>query len=154
MKVVLLVLWLVWGATAVAAGITRPLTTASLPTLERQFAGQRHAVLFWSLTCVPCFKELEELGRVPDKQALALVLVNTDVDAEASEVELFLAKYGLTELHNWQFADAIPARLRTAIDPDWYGELPRSYAIAADGKRFAQSGRADIDQLVSWLRGH
>ncbi len=139
-------------STPPAASVTlQPLTVDSLPTLQDRFSGERHAVIYWSLTCVPCRDELAELGKVSGVGKLPISLVNTDAPSQIKEVQSFLARHHLGELDNWLFADAIPERLRQAIDGDWYGELPRSYAINRQGQRVSHSGKTDIARLVHWL---
>jgi len=139
------------AATPAASVTLQPLTLDSLPTLQGRFAGERHAVIYWSLTCVPCRDELAELGKVGGVDKLPISLVNTDAPSQIKEVRAFLTRHHLAELDNWLFADAIPERLRQAIDDDWYGELPRSYAVDRQGRRSSHSGKTDIARLVSWL---
>ncbi len=91
------------------------------------------------------------MGKLPKRGSLAISLINTDDAAQRAQVVAFLKDNGLLVMDNWQFAVAIPARLRQAIDPNWYGALPRSYAINAKGKRMAHSGKTDIEQLAAWL---
>ena len=50
------------------------------------------------------------------------------------------------------FAEAVPERLRYAIDPAWGGELPRSYLFDAAHRRQAHSGLLDEAQLKDWLK--
>lgn len=141
-------------ACAVQGATLQPLTLASLPQLQARFAGERHAILFWSLSCVPCHAELAELGKTKDVTQLPISLVNTDDPDQADAVMVFLTERHLEKMDNWQFADAIPERLRDAIDADWYGELPRTYVVDANGKRTGHSGKTDLTQLLGWLRQH
>ena len=136
---------------SVPALAMQPLTLASLPQLQSQFAGKRHALIFWSLSCVPCHQELEALSQLPSAKTLPISLINTDGQAQQAEAKAFLARFGLQSLDNWVFADAIPERLRAAFDSNWYGELPRSYVVDAKGVRLGHSGKADMTQLLSWL---
>jgi hypothetical protein len=138
------------SVSAWASGL-QPLTLGSLSHLNARSEGQRHAQIFWSLTCVPCRRELADLGRIKDVGKLPISLINTDPLNQAEAVEAFLAKQKLEGMDNWQFADAIPDRLREAIDPDWYGELPRSYVIKVDGGRRGYSGIIEVARLASWL---
>lgn len=153
MKCFLVLLCLFLTVAAQGAGL-QPLTLATLPQLQDKFAGERHALLFWSLSCVPCHAELAELGKVKDVTLLPISLVNTDDPAQADAVTAFLTERHLQQMDNWQFADAIPERLRDAIDADWYGELPRTYVVDANGKRTGHSGKTDLTQLLGWLRQH
>lgn len=140
--------------TSVASVNLKPLTVDNIATLEGQHQGSRYAVIFWSLTCVPCRGELEALGAEKGVNKLALSLVNTG-DDNAAQLTQFLQANKLAELDNWVFAEPIAARLRQAIDDDWFGELPWSYAVDEHGTRFVHAGRTDIDALTRWLaNGH
>ncbi|MFT5164280.1 MAG: hypothetical protein ACI9FJ_002881, partial [Alteromonadaceae bacterium] len=55
---------------------------------------------------------------------------------------------GLTHLH---FIHGRGAQGRYAIDPSWYGELPRSYFYDAAGGRTAKSGLVNNETLKKWL---
>lgn len=149
----LLVLLLCWQGVAQAASIS-PLTVDSLSQLRQRYQGERHALILWSLRCVPCRQELADLGRLPGHKQLAISLVNTDDLAVQSQIRGFLKQHGLYAMDNWQFAEPIAARLRQAIDSDWYGALPRSYAITAEDKRIAHAGRSDLQQLADWLQAN
>lgn len=123
----------------------------SLPAIEAALAGEPFLLLLWSVHCAPCIAELKALGEVIDDPALPpVVMVATDPASMAEEVGLVLADYGLEDVPGWRFADPMPERLRYAIDPGWYGELPRSYFYAADGTRSAHSGRLTRQHLQDW----
>lgn len=138
------------AASAVAGGM-QPLTVSTLPDLQQQYAGQRHAIIFWSLRCLPCREELVELGERSDISNYRISLVNTDGAVDISEANKFLEKHHLAALNNWRIADAMPARVRQAFDSNWYGALPRSYVITATGKRIGHSGKSDVSRLLNWL---
>lgn len=151
MKPLLLLSGLILAMTVHAADL-RPLTSATMPALTAQHQGQRHALIFWSLTCAPCREELRALGQQQGVERLPISLINTDRRSERQQVKTLLSDYGLAPLDNWQFAAAIPARLRQAIDPDWYGALPYSVLVTADGQRHPHLGVLPVQKLVSWLR--
>lgn len=150
MKKLLMGCLLLLLAQPVLAADFKPLTLNSLPVMMDTHAGKRHAVLFWSLTCIPCRGELTELSRLEQVDQLPLVLVNTG-DEPVGQATAFLQDIGLNGQDHWRFADSIPARLRNAIDDNWYGELPFSVAVDAGGERFSHSGLTDIPVLVNWL---
>jgi len=110
-------------------------------------------MVMWSLDCPPCIKELSMLGSVykahPD---LNLVLVSTDSIARADDINQLLKKSGLSSIDSRVFSDASVQHLRYAIDPAWYGELPRSYFHKQDKTRKAISGLLDMNLVVSWLK--
>jgi hypothetical protein len=54
-------------------------------------------------------------------------------------------------VESWIFANDNHQQLRYAVDPRWYGELPRGYFYAADGSRRAHSGGLTRPQIEAWL---
>jgi thiol-disulfide isomerase/thioredoxin len=136
-----------------SAGELRPFTGDSLPAIQQQFAGRPFILTLWSLTCHHCAKELQTLGKLArSDRNLPLVIVSTDTPAEASEIRVALKGFGLGRFDTWVFADAVPERLRYAIDPAWRGELPRSYLFDPAHRREAHSGMLSEAQLKNWLR--
>lgn len=149
----LLTLWLALGAAAAAAGELQPFTGASLPAIQKQFAGRPFILTLWSLTCHHCVKELQMLGRLArSERSLPLVIVSTDTPAEAREIQAALKRFGLERFDTWVFDDTVPERLRYSIDPAWRGELPRSYLFDPAHRREAHSGLLSEAQLRDWLR--
>ncbi|MBL1140836.1 MAG: hypothetical protein HND53_02290 [Proteobacteria bacterium] len=117
-----------------------PFNKKSLVQIEKQHENTEFVLVLWSLDCPPCFKELEYLSTlVTQKNSPKLVLVSTDNAEFTSEIISTLKEFGLENEENWLF-DSIPESLRSSIDNNWFGELPRSYLYAADGKRSAHSG--------------
>ena len=136
-----------------SAGELRPFTGDSLPAIQQQFAGRPFILTLWSLTCHHCAKELQTLGKLArSDRKLPLVIVSTDTAAEAPEIRVALKGFGLERFDTWVFADAVPERLRYAIDPAWRGELPRSYLFDAAHRREVHSGMLSEAQLKNWLR--
>lgn len=153
MRRLLLAALLALGSATVAAGELRPFKADSLPAIQRQFAGRPFILTLWSLTCHHCVKELQTLGRLArTERALPLVIVSTDTPDDAPKLRAALKRHGLDRLDTWVFADAVPERLRYAIDPVWRGELPRSYLFDAAHRREAHSGLLGEAQLKDWLR--
>ncbi|MFN3918859.1 MAG: TlpA family protein disulfide reductase [Methylohalobius sp.] len=125
---------------------------SSLEQIRTQRLGPFLLVL-WSLDCPACRQELKLLGEtLKANPKLDLVLVATDDQARAEEVEALLARYGLDSAESWIFGSADTARLRYAIDPGWYGELPRAYFYLPDGQRIGHSGPLGTEQIEAWLK--
>lgn len=140
------------AAATASAGELRPYTGDSLTSIKQQFVGRPFILTLWSLTCHHCAKELQTLGRLArSERSLPLVIVSTDTPVEAREIKAALKRVGLDRFDTWVFADAVPERLRFAIDPAWRGELPRSYLFDAAHKREAHSGLMNEAQLRDWL---
>ncbi len=129
------------------------LTQEQLTGIKKQNMGEKWLMLLWSVDCPPCFKELDMIQKLNKKQAdLNVVLINTD----ASEDTLLrrreiINKFQLMDLPNFHFAADQGAQSRFIIDPNWYGELPRSYFFESNGQSHGKSGVVDESLLVSWL---
>ena len=150
---VVFTLWLALGVAYAFAGELRPFTAYSLPAIQKQFAGRPFILALWSLSCHHCVKELQALGRLARRErGLPLAIVSTDSPADAQAIHAALQRFGLDRFDTWVFDDAVPERLRHAIDPAWRGELPRSYLFDAAHRRTAHSGLMDEAQLKAWLK--
>ena len=116
-------------------------------------ADKNWIAIFWSLECPPCFKELETLSNMLKKQPqLNVVLVNTDAeDSMALKINTVIKQYQLTDLVQLHFADQLAAQNRYIVDPNWYGELPRSYFFSKSGIREGRSGLVNKEILNNWL---
>lgn len=116
-------------------------------------AGKPFIIGFWSLTCTTCRDELTLLGKLAQKyRNLNLVLVSTDSPEQKQEIAGTLQRYRLGNIESWVFADSYTERLRFEVDPQWYGELPRTYFFDAEGRSTAISGKIDRDQVERWIR--
>lgn len=81
-----------------------------------------------------------------------LILLATD-DASASNQALsILTGNELNNADNWIFADANPQKLRYEIDPQWYGEVPRTYFLDKDHQRVGVSGSVSGETLETMLK--
>ncbi len=131
----------------------QPFRSDSLTQITADHAGRPFVLLLWSVECPPC---LQELGQLRDLGAgvdgADLVLVATDGPARRDEVVRLMQELELGRFDNWLFADAFGQRLRFAIDPDWFGELPRAYFYDAGHRRSARSGIVGHQLLTDWLR--
>lgn len=136
-----------------AAGFEpRPFTADSFKKIRAEYEGEPFLLGLWSVTCPPCMQELEMLGRLRERMPdLPLVLVSTDHIRHRDRAEDFLVRYGLEDMRSWMFAGDHSAELRYSIDPQWYGELPRSYFFDADHQPEAHSGVLTREQVRTWL---
>ncbi len=123
----------------------------SLSQIEAARAGRPFILLFWSLDCPSCVKELDDLAAAVAKYPdLELVMVSTDEASYAKAVEAMLDKHGLQDVQSWTFADSNAQRLRHEIDPAWFGELPRGYFYDAAHHRLPHSGVLGIENIEAW----
>src|SRR5512139_3723209 len=108
---------LVFAASA-SAGAPAPFTADSLAKIKAQYAGRPFILNLWSVNeCSYCIAELTLLGKLAKTQKnLPLVLVATDSPEFSPAMQETLGRLGLGRMDSWVFDDAIPERLRHAID--------------------------------------
>lgn len=130
----------------------KPFLANTFAAIKAEREGQGFLVALWSVDCPPCMAELDMLGKLrqqlPD---LPLVLISTDQIRLRDDAEDFLLDYALDDIASWMFADEFAERLRFTIDPQWRGELPRSYYFDAQHKAESHSGILQETQVRSWL---
>ncbi|WOH39110.1 hypothetical protein RI844_07760 [Thalassotalea fonticola] len=123
-----------------------------LAQIKQQHMGKKWLMLLWSVDCPPCFKELKLLKNMSQKhENLAIVIVNIDEQVTAAERQQIINEYQLQSLQHFYFLDGQSDINRYVIDPDWYGELPRSYFVDATGKFYGKSGLVGEELLNKWL---
>ena len=148
----LMALLLMLNTAAASAATLKDFVPGSYQAILDSRRGEAVILLFWSLDCPPCRRELAMLGDLAnERSALPLVLVSTDEKRLSKEVASVLEENGLSAMESWVFADDFVQRLRFEVDRHWYGELPRSYFFVAAHRRRAASGVLDEDELRGWL---
>ncbi len=146
------VLLAIWISTSSADVTLKPFQENSLQQITDDRKNQPFLLLLWSIDCPPCLKELAQLQQLHNQfSASSLVLVSTDDVQIADSVEKTIKDFQLEKLDNWIFSESIPERLRYAIDPAWYGELPRAYFYDASHQRKPHSGSLNTVTLNKWL---
>lgn len=132
-----------------------PFSNGSLIEAKQKFEGKRWLMVLWSLDCPACFKELkliQKLQQENTKIALNVIFINADDNDEMSkERQDVIKQYDMSSFSNYYFADGEGDASRYKIDPQWYGELPRSYFIDEQGKFHGKSGLLDASLIRKWL---
>lgn len=130
----------------------RPFTADSFEEIKASFADGEFLVGLWSVDCPPCLVELDMMGEVlklnPD---LPFVLISTDSIENRKFAAEFLEDFDLHQVESWMFADNFEERLRYSIDPNWFGELPRSYFFDSNHQMNAHSGIMTAELLQAWF---
>ena len=127
----------------------------SLSEITNEFENQPFILLLWSIDCPPCLKELANIQRLEQQSApLDIVYVSTDGIEHSADIAKTLKEFQLEERNHWVFDGVMPERLRYVIDPNWYGELPRSYFYNRSHKRTAHSGILSSDDLQHWINNY
>ena len=136
-----------------SAGVIQPFVMGSYSDILHTRQNRPFLLVFWSLDCPPCHKELAMLGHIKLQQPeLDIVLVATDEEAHTEELARMLHRYQLQHAEAWVFAPDQSEQLRYEIDRNWYGELPRSYLFNARHQRIAVSGTLSAKSLQAWLQ--
>jgi thiol-disulfide isomerase/thioredoxin len=125
----------------------------SYKDIVTQYQKNSFLMVLWSVDCPPCIEELPALGRFhqlhPDAN---VVMVSTDSNNQQEDIKRLMNKHGLADIQQWVFDDESVQAIRYAIDPAWYGELPRSYFHRVEHERLSRSGRLDEGVLLSWIK--
>lgn len=137
---------------AAPAEALKPFQPESLQQIREATRGRPFVLAFWSLHCAPCKEDMAVLKAVQAKYPqLRVILVSTDGPAEHPAVIRFLAQQGLGRVERWAFADDFEERLRFNVDPEWRGELPRTYLFDAEHRATTHSGVLDVRALDAWV---
>lgn len=154
MQGILALLLCLSAAYASAAPEAKPFVRGSYQSIVSAHAGKPFIIGFWSLTCTSCRDDLALFGKLAKKyRDLDLVFVATDTPEQKQELAHVLKQYRLERTESWVFADSFVERLRYEVDPEWYGELPRTYFYDARGNAQAVSGKLERAQIERWIRG-
>lgn len=126
---------------------------AQLDKVKTDYKGKQWLMLLWSVDCPPCFKELATLQALQkDHNDLAVVIINSDADNELTEErEAVIKNFELSQVTHFHFVDGKADQSRFWVDPQWFGELPRSYFFAKNGDFYAKSGLVNEAMLKAWL---
>ena len=129
-----------------------PFTSSSFDSIKEQYQGKEFLLGLWSVDCPPCLVELELMSSLlelnPD---LHFVLISTDSIELQEEATVFLEDFDLVNRSSWMFADNFVEKLRYSIDPNWFGELPRSYYFDTEHNMRSHSGILTESILKSWF---
>ena len=130
------------------------LSAAGVGKLKESAKNHNRLVVLWSLDCPPCFKELELIGKLSHslkRPAVTLINVDYDIDVESVFNDV-VDKYGLSSIPHYFLSSEENELVKSTIDPQWYGELPRSYFIDKEGKWQGRSGLVTEKIITLWLR--
>ncbi|EYS80959.1 hypothetical protein CF68_17535 [Cupriavidus sp. SK-4] len=127
--------------------------SASATLLAASQQGKPFVLVVWSLDCVYCKRNFDAIGKLrAQHRDLRVVTLATDNPDALPQVQQLLQRVRLTR-NAWVFGHEPQERLRYAVDPDWMGEMPRTYFYRADGLRQGVSGvisDADWGKHLRW----
>lgn len=137
-----------FSARAAEALRFQPLLARDVPAVVQAPRARPLIVEIWSLDCGYCRENIARIAqwRRSTRQQVDVVMVAMDGPEQADMLNRALAplardkRVGLARVPQYANAEAMPERMRAALDPGWQGEMPRTLILRADGTRHASSG--------------
>lgn len=116
-------------------------------------ANQPFMLVVWSINCSSCLKDMELLSSIhKHRPKLKIIMLAADEPSATEQIEQILAKNQLSDLENWVYSEENTQKLQYEIDPQWYGELPRTYFFNKAHQRTGVSGvlaKKDYDSMFA-----
>jgi thiol-disulfide isomerase/thioredoxin len=124
-----------FSSSVIAEEYFQPFKQGSYQNILKRYSTNNLLVVFWSIDCPPCIKELKHLGEFhlqnPDRQ---ITLINIDTGYNQKKLLALLEENHLANIERWIFNSNHHEKLRYEIDPRWLGDLPRSYFFSLTKK--------------------
>ncbi|MCF7982709.1 MAG: hypothetical protein K9K86_12055 [Pseudomonadales bacterium] len=136
-----------------AAAEQQAFSEDSIAVIENHYKNEPFLLVMWSIECPPCREELalfSQLKRMGEN--FNLVLISTDHFSQQDTLNAILVEFGLEGVDSWIFASDSIEKLRYHIDPEWFGEMPRSYFYDTSHHRIAVSGKLTHQTINAWLK--
>ncbi|AXV89056.1 hypothetical protein CJO78_22555 (plasmid) [Ralstonia solanacearum] len=138
----------------------QPRHASDVKALLRALRPHPLIVELWALDCSDGRENIARIAqwRRASRQRVDVVMVAMDGPEQAAMLNRALAplvrdaRIGLAHVPQYANAEAMPERLRAALDPGWQGELPRTLILRTDGRRHASSGLLTPQTLDAALR--
>jgi thiol-disulfide isomerase/thioredoxin len=124
-----------YSSSVIAKEYFQPFKPGSYQDILKRYSTNNLLVVFWSIDCPPCFKELKHLGEFhlknPERK---IILINVDTGYNQKKLLALLETNNLVNIERWIFNSNHHEKLRHEIDPRWLGDLPRSYFFSLTKK--------------------
>jgi thiol-disulfide isomerase/thioredoxin len=134
-------------------GIPRAFVKGSFTEIIAARTGKPFILALWSLDCPPCIHELKLWSELHTHYPeMDVVFISTDGVGARQAINTLLQKTTNQQRESWVFADEFVERLRFEIDPQWYGELPRTIFFTRDHSRHSVSGLMEQQHIEDWIR--
>jgi hypothetical protein len=128
-------------------------TSGSYQQILTSNANQPFMLVVWSVNCSSCLKDMALLSSIhQSRPEIKMIMLAADELSAAEQVQQILEKNQLSEIESWVYAEENTQKLQFAIDPKWYGELPRTYFFDKTHQRTGVSGvlsKADYDAMFA-----
>jgi hypothetical protein len=155
MKRILMTLAALAMTVSAHAADLKSLRASDVDALFAASQGTAQIVEIWSLDCSYCRENTARIGEWQKKHPdVRLTMIAMDpIDDNAAALSQVLASLPLPpQTALYANAEAIPEKLRHALDPNWRGEMPRTLLIDARGARQTSSGLLQPAALDAWHR--
>jgi len=128
-------------------------TSGSYQQILAANANRPFMLVIWSINCPSCLKDMELLSKIhKSRPDLKMIMLAADEPSASEQIQQVLEKNQLTGIENWAYADENTEKLQFEIDPQWYGELPRTYFFDKAHQRTGVSGvlsQEDYDAMFA-----
>ena len=155
MKRMLMLLVACFAALSAHAADLKPLYASDVEAVLAASQGKPQIVEIWSLDCSYCRENTARIAEWQKKHRdVRLTMIAMDpIDDNAAALSQVLASLPLPpQTALYANAEAMPEKLRRALDANWHGEMPRTLLIDAHGARQASSGLLQPAALDAWHR--
>ena len=141
LSVAVILLALVNNPAQAGQPVLKKFTSGSYQQILASKANQPFMLVVWSITCSSCLKDMALLSSIHKKRPeLKMIMLATDDLSEAGQIQTILENSQLSSIENWVYADENTQKLQFELDPEWFGELPRTYFFDQAHQREGISG--------------
>lgn len=89
--------------------------------------GSELTMVFWSINCPPCLKELKTISEKKLHLINKFIFISTDNEEPLKNISFIINKFNLAKQEHWIFKGGQVENIINSIDKAWYGEVPRNY---------------------------
>ena len=89
--------------------------------------GEEFNMVFWSVICSPCLKELQLISQKKLYLNSKFVFIAVDGDDLMADVKKYIHKVGLNNQEHWVFKHTLIDENVNVVDSSWFGVVPRNY---------------------------
>ena len=99
----------------------------SYSEILHQNEDKEFTLVFWSLICSPCLKELQTISNNKLYAGSKFIFVSIDGNDLRADVTKMIRRLKLESAEHWIFDSRKIDEIITSVDENWYGEVPRNY---------------------------
>lgn len=108
-------------------GIIKPFSAKSYAEILKNNEGKEFTLIFWSIMCSPCIKELALISKNKIYVNHTLIFVSTDYEYPVADITAVIKQFNLQDQEHWVFNGSDVLAIISSVDKSWYGEVPRNY---------------------------